>query len=254
MEQRIVMLTLFLFCSCGSRFGAEFERQEAAISAKARLGPNRESNAFENSKIVHSTKKDSVDAGVDAGPNKEKEESASDNKVSLGKEATIIIGNSGRCIPSDRGGGICSLQLLRRRPVRTSGVVALKIKNTSNKTYRYSDSMQCRHVFFLFDGVNDKKQVIGPCFGNIFEHRTVDPGETYTIIADIRIGNESWIDLEEGKYKVKICIGGPHICVDKKVEIDYRRGEPVPEEYRDRYKRCEQLCPDDWPNRCADFQ
>lgn len=252
MKKCLVMSLLVLLCSCGGRFGSDVERQEVDIDSRGEAATRGESIA--SSKATKTTKKKVDVAGVDAGQNDEKQEPAKGYNVVLEEEATIRIGNRGRCIPTDRGGGICPLHLLRRRPVKTSGIVALEIKNTSKKAYRYTDSMQCRHVYFLFDDVNEKEQVIGPCFGNIFEHRTVESGETYTIITDIRIGNESWIDLEEGKYKAKICIGGPHICVDKKVEIEYRRGDPVPEEYRDRYKRCKQLCPDQWPDRCAEFQ
>lgn len=151
-------------------------------------------------------------------------------------------------------GGRVLRTVLNKGIIRTNGIIELRLNNQSKNRIELRFENQCDYVYFIVRGVNDEDDVVGPSFGPFMTNRVVRPGGQYSIIADIRQGNSKWLDLETGRYQVKVCIGGPHLCLDRWLTIEFEEDNPVAREFRNNSSRCKQLCPDEWPNRCSEYQ
>ena len=248
----IYITTVFLLFACSARY-IQTQEDHNLTSFSRDNEKAVQLDYFEGHLSIDSGTVQNSGTDADVQPKKIKE---STNNFELNEEAIIEIGDKGTTILSKRGGGRHILYLLKEDTIKTKGIVGLRIKNITRRKnpLSYGSQMQCEHVFFLYDGINESDYVIGPSFGDVSHNREIPFGGEYVIVTDIRKGFDKWLELKPGKYKVKICIGGPHICLNKKVNIEYIAGDPVPEKYRDRYSRCEQLCPDQWPNRCSKYQ
>ncbi len=251
MKMAILLLQIgTCICACGTRQTQNIEEKQAKITNDSHKNRKDESKNHGCPTDAGSQTAESPDNGnVQELQAADSTALNSEYRVILKDESIVELGDDFKCLK-----GKCNAQLITKRHIKTSGIIGLRIKNISNTALDFPFDYQCEHVFFKIRGINEDEKIIGPAFGNIFQNRSVKPGRDFTIVTDIRNGIEKWLELAEGTYTVDICIGKPNSCLDKEVVIEYQRGDPVLKDFQDKQKRCEQLCPDTWPNRCAGFQ